>query len=287
MNLGVFNQPYPLDLNWKREITSAFLYGLFIFSFLYFFEPFGLSFYQDEHKTYHLLGYGLVTTSMLLITNSFSRLLLPNWYTEKSWTVGKNILYTTLILFLIGTANLLYSVWLRFLNLNLEGFLFYQGVTLAVGFFPVTIGTLINYSKYLKRSVKAAKQLNSQLKSTENAEDLLNIPSRNKSEKLEIAVKELLMIKSVENYVEVYRLQNDSYQKEVIRNTLSRIEEHLNPYPTLKRCHRSYLVNLDQISSFSGNAQGLSLHLKTTDNLIVPVSRSYVKEMKSALSEAS
>lgn len=285
MNLGVFNQPYPLDLNWKREIISAFLYGLFIFSFLYFFEPFGLSFYQDEHKTFHLLGYGLVTTSVLLITNSFSRLLLPHWYAEKSWTVGKNILYTTLILFLIGTANLLHSVWLDFLKLNLKGFLFYQGVTLAVGFFPVTIGTLISYSKHLKRSVKAAKQLNNQLKSKEETADLLNIPSRNKSEKLEVPLKDLLLIKAVENYIEVYRYQSETYQKEVLRNTLSEIEEHLKPYPSLKRCHRSYLVNLDQISSFSGNAQGLSLHLKTAEKLIVPVSRSYVKEMKTALKD--
>jgi len=284
MNLGVLNQPYPLDLNWKKEITSAIFYGLFIFSFLHFFQPFGLSFYEDEHKTFHLLGYGLVTTGVLLLVNTASRLLLPNWYAEKSWTVGKNILYTTLILFLIGTANLLYSVWLEFLNLNFKGFLFYQGVTLAVGFFPVTIGTLISYSKQLKRSVKAAKQLNSQLKPQVKKQDLLKIPSRNKSENLELPLTDLLLIKSVENYVEVYRLKEEEKQKEVLRNTLSDIEEFLKPYPSVKRCHRSYLVNLDQVSSFSGNAQGLKLKFREADGAEVPVSRKYVKPIKAFLS---
>jgi DNA-binding LytR/AlgR family response regulator len=39
------------------------------------------------------------------------------------------------------------------------------------------------------------------------------------------------------------------------------------------RCHKSYVINLDQVNHISGNAQGYKFHLKSAEDLI-PVSRS-------------
>ncbi|MEQ8907731.1 MAG: LytTR family DNA-binding domain-containing protein [Vicingaceae bacterium] len=283
MKPALLQQPYPLHLSWKKEIISAFLYGLFIFGFLYIFQPFGLSNYHSETKVYQLLGYGLVTTFVLLSMMVLVRLFFTSWYSEKNWTVGKNIFFTTLVLLFIGTANLLYSVSLDYLKLSLQGFLFYQGVTIAVGLIPVTIGTLLNYHKKLKAAVKEASDLNASIQQKAEHHELIEIPSKNKSEELKVELDQLLALKAVENYLEVYLNRTETTKKEIIRNTLSEVEQSLSSYPSLKRCHRSFLVNLDQVESFSGNAQGLSLRLKNSNTLSIPVSRSYVKEIKAVL----
>lgn len=266
------------------KMLSEQAYLAYLFFFLLIFQPFGLQHYEHPHKEWQLLTYGLITTASMLLSNVLFRFFLPKWFNKASWSVGKNILYTLWMFFLIGTVNLLYSVKLGFLSLTFMGFLSYQGITLLVGSFPVIISTLIVYQKRLKAALKEANALNQSI-SVENTlkDETLSIPSKNKSEQLELKLNQLLFIKSVENYVEVYCQNESKLEKHLLRNTLKEIEKALTHYSKIKRCHRSYLVNLKKVASFSGNAQGLSLQLKGTPTEEIPVSRSYVAEIKKVL----
>lgn len=284
MKANILQQAYPFNTSLRKEVIWASLFGLFIFLFLLIFQPFGLQYYEHPNKLWQLFAYGLITTAALLISNSFFKWLLPKWYSKKTWTVGKNILYTLWMFFLIGFTNLLYSVYLGFLPLSLNGFLKYQGITLLIGSFPVIISTLIIHQKRLKAALKEAKALNQSI-SIENTlnDEVLSIPSKNKSEELKLKLNQLLFIKSVENYVEVHIESENGSEKHILRNTLKEVENALEAYPKIKRCHRSYLVNLKKVEAFSGNAQGLSLKLKSTQSEEIPVSRSYVAEIKKVL----
>lgn len=284
MKANILHQAYPFNTSWRKEIIGASVFGLFIFLFLILFQPFGLQNYESEHKVWQLLSYGLITTASMLLSNSLFRFFLPKWFNKSSWTVGKNILYTLWMFFLIGTVNLLYSVKLGFLSLTFKGFLTYQGITLLVGSFPVIISTLIVYQKRLKAALKEANALNQSI-SVENTlkDETISIPSKNKSEQLELKLNQLLFIRSVENYVEIHCESESGLKKHILRNTLKEVESILTPYPKIKKCHRSYLINLKKVASFSGNAQGLSLQLKGTPTEEIPVSRSYVAEMKKVL----
>ena len=143
-------------------------------------------------------------------------MLFPKWYSEKTWTVGKNILFTTLVFFSIGLGNLLYSVSQGFFDFSLESFWFYQGLTLTVGIFPVVISTLLVYNLRLKTMVKEATQLNQAVQNeTQLGTETIHIPSQNKSEELNLNSQELLAIKAIENYIEVYanqEVKKDRYQ---------------------------------------------------------------------------
>ncbi len=283
MKWNIFHEPYPFDESFKRATISALFFGMFVFAFLRFFEPFGLSNYQSDLKTVKLLGYGIVT-SITLITNStlFSK-LFPNWFNRKTWTVSKNILYTTWMFFCIGLGNLICSVSQDFLNFTWDGFLFYQGLTVMVGIIPVTLSTFIVYNKRLSDSLKQVGELNSSIIKSEESHRKVNIPSRNKSEELKIDINDLLAIKAVENYVEVYLRKENLIEKKVIRNSLKEVEESLAAFNSIKKCHRSYLVNLKQVAEFSGNAQGLTIDFGDKLDLGIPVSRSYVKAIKKNL----
>ena len=286
MNWKILQEPYPFNNSFKKEVISSLLFGGFVFCFLYFLQPFGISSWHSDTKTLQLLGYGLVTTFCLFSNYLIFSALFPQWYSKKTWTVGKNIFFTTLVFFTIGLGNLLYSVSQDFLDFSMESFWFYQGLTLVVGIFPVVVSTLFVYNLRLKHMVLEAAQLNEAVDhKQENNTNQISIPSQNKSEELNLDVEALLAIKAVENYIEVYANENGKLSKTVLRNTLKNAEESLASIKSISKCHKSYLVNLKQVKHFSGNAQGLALDFGSNVELSVPVSRAYVNAIKPNLQE--
>lgn len=281
MNLTLISQPYPFNSSIKRQILKTLLFGFFVFLFLVIFQPFGLQNYENKYKIIHFWGYGFITSVTMLISHLWFTLLFPKWYCRKAWTVGKNLIYIIWVFLAIGITNWAYSVYFNFGSFSFRYFFLFQSMTLLIGIFPVTIGTLIVYQKHLKNALKEAQILNqniSNYKPTLNKQ-IVEIPSKNKSENLKVELESLLYIKAMENYVEVCTVNKSI----ILRNTLKEVEKTLITIPELKRCHRSYLINLQKIKSFSGNAQGLSLRLDVKDSEEIPVSRSYVSQIKTAL----
>lgn len=285
INWKIFQEPYPFDNSYKRAIASAFFFGLFIFLFLLFFQPFGLVNYHSDAKTLEIAGYGLVTTLCLLSNFFLFSFLFPKWYSKETWTVGKNILYTLWMFFTIGLGNLLYSVYQNYLDLNFQGFVFYQFMTLLVGALPVIFSTLLVYNRRMKSMIKEAKYLTDSLVVNEKKNSpTVDIPSLSKSENVSIQPETLLLVKAVENYIEIHSIENDGFKKEIVRTTFKSVNQAFSGIEYIQKCHRSYLVNLNQVEEFSGNAQGLTLKFKQNFDKDVPVSRAYVKEIKLKLS---
>ncbi len=280
MNTNILHQAYPFKSSLKSHGLQAFYFGLFIFIFLVIFQPFGLQQYQNPNKTPILAGYGLLTSICMMGSNLLFSFLFPAWYSRKTWTVGKNILYVLWVFFLIGICNWLYSSAIIFGEYSLYTLFIFQALTLVIGIFPITISTFIIYFKRLKEALKDAQSLNQNIHTQQSSDkQILQIPSQNKSEQVHLALDKLHYIKAIENYVEI----GTDTEKIIVRNTLKAIEQSLSDYPQIKRCHRSYLVNLHHIASFSGNAQGLSLQFKTEGLEEIPVSRAFVPEIKANL----
>ena len=95
----------------------------------------------------------------------------------------------------------------------------------------------------------------------------------------DIDVSDIRFIKSMQNYVSIGYV-NQNFEKDIFRQTLSALEDEL-ANTSLIRCHRSYIVNLPHIEEVKGNAQGLRLQIRDTDE-VIPVSRSYVSSVREA-----
>ena len=68
--------------------------------------------------------------------------------------------------------------------------------------------------------------------------------------------------------------------RDEIQSTLAGVLDDLAEYGNIFQCHRSFVVNLNNISSAKGNSNGYTLELG--DGLAtVPVSRSFVPKLKS------
>jgi len=102
----------------------------------------------------------------------------------------------------------------------------------------------------------------------------------NQGEKILIQKEALLFVKASENYVEIHHEKDNIVHHETFRSTLTAIN---NQAPFLQQCHRSYLVNVSKIKTVNGNSQNAKIEFMQ-GSLDIPLSKSYYKTIKSALS---
>lgn len=287
--MNIFRKPYPKGTNTNRKLIFAFAFGLFVFLFLTLFQPFGLNTWQTDHKILKLGGYGVVTALVILFNAFVLEGLFRDWYAEKNWTVGKEIISAVWNILFIGSLNLLYTRLLGVARVDFTSFLAFQWITLMVGIIPVTMVTLLNYTRLLKLNTKGALELNAiigaeHLPNPSNTSMELEFLAENEKDKLMVRVDDLLAVGAADNYIEVYYILRGEMKKELIRSTLKKAEMTIHKFPQLMRCHRSYIVNLNHVEKVSGNSQGLKLHLKNTE-LLIPVSRTLNEIIKQRMKE--
>ncbi len=95
----------------------------------------------------------------------------------------------------------------------------------------------------------------------------------------------MLYLESTDNYVVVFYTSNGVVKKELLRNSLKKLENVFGDLP-LKRCHRSYMVNLNNLSLVKKSGQKMILSLSNTSETI-PVSKTYQKEFNEFLNLSS
>ncbi len=98
--------------------------------------------------------------------------------------------------------------------------------------------------------------------------------------KLQLSVKKdsLLYMESADNYVSVWYLSKTGVSKYLIRNTLKEMEERFTG-TNMVRCHRSFMVNLDQVKVAKRTSTGIVLDLDTDKVPDIPVSRTYAGQI--------
>ncbi len=282
------SQPYPLEQRQSRKFVVAIAFGVFVFSFLYFFRPFGLYALPAEELPIVTCHFGLICTGALLFNFFVLPQVIPVLNDDLNWTVSKEIISTLWNILTIALANTLYSSYYLGAGFSSTKLLFYLASTLAIAILPVSIHVLIKNTILLKRNLKEAEQIavgmHHKKRLTATPDATLTINSENKNEKFTIPVGDLLYISSADNYIEIFYLENGRIKSTLIRATLKSARDDLRAFTAFYRCHRGWIVNLDQVESITGNAQGYRLILNHTD-VTIPVSRNLNVEITNRLSK--
>ena len=82
--------------------------------------------------------------------------------------------------------------------------------------------------------------------------------------------------------VKVCQLQDNEVQTNMLRATMKQMEDTLQAYPMIVRCHRAFMVNLGQVEQISTNSRTMQLLMRHSHDAI-PVSRSNVNKLKELL----
>ncbi|MFT4545643.1 MAG: hypothetical protein ACI9UR_000802 [Bacteroidia bacterium] len=283
--MGVLNklsQPFPDKAGFKQSLLTIGYVGVFVALFLFFIRPFGIEGSWADLATASA-GFGAVTVVFGWIFEAVTRYVLKIETQGPQWTLGKWMVLSIVLVVWIALGNYLFINWLSGWNaLGYFNFIRIIGYTSLIGIFPVALSGLLVQMRAENENEKDAQSL----------DDKLHVPHSSEAKQIKItdsAGKELLLnsediryAEAMQNYVTVWFVEKGNLQKEVLRATVSSLEEQLADCPVI-RCHRSYLVNVDAVEKVSGNAQGLRLKLSGITQDEVPVSRSYISKIRASL----
>ncbi len=284
--LSFFNQPYPSDPNFGQGLKNAIGISIFAAIFFMVFRPFGLGRLPWEHLLPLVGLYALIHLICFLLVSQVGRLIFPSFYQEDHWTVGKEFLILFLLLFFISVGCYGVNIWQSLMDPSWSSFFTIWFNVIAFGALPIIFSVLLNYNRKLKKHLMEVGQINSiiqtEKKEEPSIEESISLQSDNKKEEFLFIEKEFYFAESSANYVTLIYSDNGVVSKKILRTTLKNILEQVQDCSSIVRCHRSFIINLNQIEKVDGNSRGYEIFLKN-DAGIVPVSRSYIPIIKSFL----
>ncbi|SHF38770.1 transcriptional regulator, LytTR family [Fodinibius roseus] len=270
---NLLQQPYPCKRCIRKKLILCVSFSAFIWVFIYYFQPFGLSMIPDPR----LIRIALLMSGLSLLVFGANLFLLeprlPSLFQFSEWTVGAHMLW---ILWNIVSVCAVYVISLAELgitNFNMERIFLFTGWMFSIAAIPVSLMVLADYLIFYKGNFLELTSQAQELDAVNIKEHQILISSENGKEKLRLRLNELLYITGAGNYIEVYYLSNEEVKKTLLRSSLQKIESQLNAYP-VERCHRSFIVNLIQVVKVQTGNQGFELHIRNIKEPI-PVSRSY------------
>lgn len=274
--MNFLKKPYPFNDDLKRNAKLIFVITVSIFVFLYLFQPLDISSLENRDKLYLIIGLAIITflglSGHLLVMPS----MFPKIFLRREWKIWKEIVWNSWMLFTISFGY--------FLSYRLLGILevdFYMIIKLIlIAVFPLTLLIVFNQHRLLKIHLKNANELNAKLKESKNDTDrLVHFDSEYQKDKLSMKARLLLLIRSADNYIEIFWKDGDTINSRMVRSTLTKAQDLLSEYNYVFKCHRSYIVNIKFIDRVEGNSQGYRLFIENID-FEIPVSKMAVDQLK-------
>lgn len=254
--------------SWRTSVAL----GVGIFLFLYLLQPFGISQYRGSIFLM-CLGFCLMTIFVQWLCAFFffkrpSRKDVPI-------TNGYIILYSIAIEFVMAISMTLYAAFFFQMPLTWQLFSTFFYWTFLVWVIVTAIFTLVNYNRMLN------SRLEEMIKKTSDEQEgiLITLHDQNlRGTDLTLPINNLLYIEARKNNVCVCYIKEGKVVKAELRSTLIALKDDL-PYDNIFQCHRSFLVNINNITSAKGNSNGYQLRLLGCED-IIPVSRTFVPGLR-------
>ncbi len=164
-----------------------------------------------------------------------------------------------------------------------DRFMSLLGITLMVLAIPYIISWL-----YLSMKDKRAKIEDLMENTSQEFKEKKMITFRDETEKLRFSIKsaDILYVESTDNYVTVHTLEKGKVKKIMLRNTMKRLEKELEG-TLIHRCHRSYMVNFENIKLVKLISTNLYIYLDSPEEIRLPVSRTYAEHVHEFLNRVS
>ena len=269
--LSFLSSPFTLLDDLKSRLFLIIFCGLFATFFIYYYNPFNLNQLEYDSAIGKFLSIwtaGIIGALILSMTQLLFRRLLK----IHTFNVGRFILW---VLFEFTCLCLgFYIIFGEPQVPFLTEFMLIGSFTISVGLLPYLLACLIlgvfQLSKRAHQKEKVA------------AIDKHWFKDENGKPKLALAINQILLLKSEDNYASIYYLNNNKVKKTLIRNTLKNLEAQLKGADMI-RIHRSYMINPQLIVSIEKTKRGYELKMDQLPEISLSVSESYKESFKSRL----
>lgn len=279
------NHPYPFNNNFKHNLRTIVMVSMGFMLLMLYFQPFGVNFLESDSDGYFVLAAGMLNALVLFVSTLILPGMFPVLFDTKRWTIRKELIWNASMFVMLAV-----SFALTALLFNIQGMvslpLFRSG---ALALLPLVLFNIVNYNTALKekfrKAIDSGKQwLSDESEATrlEKEEQKIIIQSENGKEVFKKNLKDIVLIQSASNYIEIFYREHASIRKRLLRKTLHAVENHLAEFDAIKKCHRCCLVNMDQIKQLVGAPSNYFLEVDGLD-FRIPLSRHKVAEFKKLL----
>ena len=269
----------------KDEIIRLFILGFGVFLFILFFQPFPLGKLEYDERLLYVTGFGGIHFFLSFIVLIFLPILVPKWFKLSEWESGPPYLLSMILLILTSTAFAFYIVFVGKSAISL--YIVFKIILVCL--LPIIALSILYKNKALERIIYILKDQNKELtiqvkkEEEENKSEQVELYSANKSDKISLLSRDIVAVRSADNYIEVVFITNNTTEKKLLRNTLKDIESQLSSKGNFVRCHRTCLVNTNQVQKLFRDYSGYKLKMRHLEEKL-PVSRQFIVQVREAVS---
>ncbi|PZX15136.1 LytTr DNA-binding domain-containing protein [Breznakibacter xylanolyticus] len=276
MPLNIFKKSYPFNDDLKFNTRLIFFITIGVFLFMWLFQPFDIGLLSVRERYYLMVGFAVITFFTLVLNLLYIPSLLPKLFASSKWNIQREIFYDLWILFTILMGYFFYTRWL-----GVMGFDFYTVIKLVLmAAIPLTVLIIFNHQKMLRTHLKMADEFNKKLRDNKQSTDpMIHFKSDYQKDSLSIRVSTLVLIRSANNYIEVFWMDGSTLKNQMVRCSMTLAEMVVKEFKTIYKCHRSYIVNVRFIDRIEGNSLGYKVFCEML-SFPVPVSKNMVDKLR-------
>ncbi|ULQ54462.1 LytR/AlgR family response regulator transcription factor [Flavihumibacter fluvii] len=267
-----FKDAFSLLYAEKNRASFILFSGIYCFCFLYIFSPHNMStWYEADYlgPAWVLLIFSLSAVAGLVL----SRFILAKVFKDQNLTNSQYFLWflgeVLLITATVNTSNVLMHNYLSF---SFHEYLDTLRYTFLLLLQTYAIGLMWFYTREKSQELE---NLENTFKDAPKKANMLALTDEQDKPVISIDPENLVMIKAEDNYVQVYFIIGVDLKKELIRNSIKKLEPQIARHG-FARIHRSYIVNYSKVVLFKKNSRGYHICLEGLDKMEIPVSASYL-----------
>lgn len=276
-----YNKPYPFNEDLKHNAKIIFFISIGILGILLIFQPIEIVDLSRKDVFYLTTGLAASTFLSLILNLIVLPSLFPKLFNPTKWKVKSEIFWNIWIVFTIMASNFLfYSKLFGFFEIGLGTI----GKLLLLSVLPVSALITINQDRLLRTHLTSAEALNRILSESKvQDEKLVTFNSDYKNDNLSLKVSSLLLIRSANNYIELFFRENNTIKSKMVRCSMINADRTVSDFDFMLRCHRMYIVNVNHVVRVEGNSQGFRLTLEGIEFPVL-VSQKHISAFKRIIS---
>ena len=277
-----FQKPIPPYLNEKQNITRLILFtSLFALVFINAYSPFGADRWYDLTRL-EFFTYSSLTILLGMLVVVISRILMYRVSKKHAINVWQYLIWIFAEIFCMALAYALFEkLFLKDSRIFIDLVKNSSRNTALVLLLPYS--TLWLYFSWRDKKEQIERLADFPV-FLENSRNMIPFYDDKGIMKFSIKKENLFYVESAENYVNFCYLNKGKVSKYLLRLTLKKIEENFFGTEII-RCHRSYIVNFENVKVIRKDRDGLNLEFDNPSVTDIPVSKTYVNAVMQTFSK--
>jgi DNA-binding LytR/AlgR family response regulator len=283
------NSKVPAYLYEKSNVIRLILLtAIFALLFINIFQPFGSREWYPNVSDFKYFFFSSIIILVGMLVVVVSRLLMLSYTKNHSMYYWQ---YALWILSEVLAMSIFYTLYTKYMPEEgkardiIEIFQKSTINTSLVLLLPYSILWL--YFSWLEKTKMLERFVEDELVPDGHKKNLIGFYDEKGELKISVALENLLFIDSSDNYITVHYINKGKIAHFLIRNTLKWIDENCTKETPLVRCHRSFVVNLDQVKVLRKTKEGIFLELEALTIPDIPVSKTFYSKVVDKFSRYS